>query len=590
MGTMNKLKPPMLLATMLILIGWGVPTTQASPLADGLVGYWPFDDAADPTADLVNGNHGNVEGDGATFGGGNVAPIPGNADAIQFDGAGTATHPDYVEVADDDELSATSDAWTISVWINPATVLPLSSGAFKMVAGKYDGLGGNEYAITLLGNKVRFSASTSGAAYVSSTTATSLVPHTWYHVVGVYDGANLQIYLDGAADGTPTALTGTLANTTHTLTIGAAHIIPPGFPGPYFGDFFDGVIDELRLYDRALSEEEIAALHDYGNFTLSLAPKSDSNPIHDSHSVTATLDPALALIPVLFKVDGANPQPDETLMTDGDGDAVSTSYTGDNPGQDDIDACIDLDDDGDCEPASPDFEPFDDAVKHWVDPSGGGGGGGGGGGMVDLCPDDPAKTAPGACGCGTPDDDLDADGIADCLDNCPDTPNEDQLDADADTIGDACDNCPLLQNTLQEDGDADDAGDACDNCPYTSNADQLNADNDSFGNACDNCPNVENQDQSDVDADTVGDACDNCPDTPNEDQLDSDADTIGDACDATPAPEPAPEEPTPDVVAPTPSEPSNPPPPGLCAGGIVEAALMSMLGLLLAQGVRRRRA
>ena len=41
----------------------------------------------------------------------------------------------------------------------------------------------------------------------------------------------------------------------------------------------------------------------------------------------------------------------------------------------------------------------------------------------DGCPFDANKTAPGACGCGTPDADTDGDGILDCFDNCPDVPN-----------------------------------------------------------------------------------------------------------------------------------------------------------------------
>lgn len=40
--------------------------------------------------------------------------------------------------------------------------------------------------------------------------------------------------------------------------------------------------------------------------------------------------------------------------------------------------------------------------------------------MVDNCPDDPAKTAPGVCGCGTPDDNLDGDAALDCVEACPD--------------------------------------------------------------------------------------------------------------------------------------------------------------------------
>ena len=56
----------------------------------------------------------------------------------------------------------------------------------------------------------------------------------------------------------------------------------------------------------------------------------------------------------------------------------------------------------------------------------------------DSCPNDPAKDQPGICGCGLPDVDTDRDGIMDCVDNCPDTPNPDQTDTDGDGIGDIC--------------------------------------------------------------------------------------------------------------------------------------------------------
>jgi hypothetical protein len=49
----------------------------------------------------------------------------------------------------------------------------------------------------------------------------------------------------------------------------------------------------------------------------------------------------------------------------------------------------------------------------------GAGGTGGAGCGADCCPEDPSKTAPGACGCGVPDTDTDSDGIADCIDPAP---------------------------------------------------------------------------------------------------------------------------------------------------------------------------
>ena len=48
------------------------------------------------------------------------------------------------------------------------------------------------------------------------------------------------------------------------------------------------------------------------------------------------------------------------------------------------------------------------------------------GGVVDSCPNDPLKTDPGICGCGTPDTDADADGTADCIDGCPADPAKTQ--------------------------------------------------------------------------------------------------------------------------------------------------------------------
>ena len=87
-----------------------------------------------------------------------------------------------------------------------------------------------------------------------------------------------------------------------------------------------------------------------------------------------------------------------------------------------------------------------------------GAGNGGPGGCLadcsgrDLCPNDPAKTAPGICGCERPDADTDGDGTADCLDLCPDHGTkvdpgtcgcgQDDVDTDGDGVLDCLDGCP----------------------------------------------------------------------------------------------------------------------------------------------------
>lgn len=78
---------------------------------------------------------------------------------------------------------------------------------------------------------------------------------------------------------------------------------------------------------------------------------------------------------------------------------------------------------------------------------------------VDNCPNDPNKTEPGICGCGVADTDTDNDGIADCIDTCPNDPDN---DADGDGVCGDVDNCPNIANADQADADNNGEGDACD--------------------------------------------------------------------------------------------------------------------------------
>lgn len=93
--------------------------------------------------------------------------------------------------------------------------------------------------------------------------------------------------------------------------------------------------------------------------------------------------------------------------------------------------------------------------------------------------------------------DTDGDGLADCIDNCPETPNPDQLDVDANGIGDACEVpeveeiCDGIDNNgdgfIDEgfgDIDADGVADCVDNCIYTYNPDQADFDGDGLGDVC----------------------------------------------------------------------------------------------------------
>ncbi len=90
----------------------------------------------------------------------------------------------------------------------------------------------------------------------------------------------------------------------------------------------------------------------------------------------------------------------------------------------------------------------------------------------DGCPADPLKTAPGVCGCGTPDTDSDSDGTPNCNDGCPNDASKvapgtcgcgvPDSNSDGDNVLDCRDNCPVVANADQTDVDGDGTGDACD--------------------------------------------------------------------------------------------------------------------------------
>jgi hypothetical protein len=76
----------------------------------------------------------------------------------------------------------------------------------------------------------------------------------WHHVVGTFDGADARVYVDGWPVGEPGHWVGELPHTTYDLTIGADRSNPS--PGEV-NKSFNGVMDDVMMFNRALSGDEI---------------------------------------------------------------------------------------------------------------------------------------------------------------------------------------------------------------------------------------------------------------------------------------------------------------------------------------------
>ncbi|HYK50479.1 MAG TPA: LamG domain-containing protein, partial [Terriglobales bacterium] len=75
----------------------------------------------------------------------------------------------------------------------------------------------------------------------------ALTTNTWTHFAGTYDGMTLRLYVNGTQVASR-AQTGPIAISTNALQIGGDSI---------YGQYFPGKIDEIRIYNRALSATEI---------------------------------------------------------------------------------------------------------------------------------------------------------------------------------------------------------------------------------------------------------------------------------------------------------------------------------------------
>ncbi len=179
---------------------------------------------------------------------------------------------------------------------------------------------------------------------------------------------------------------------------------------------------------------------------------------------------------------------------------------------------------------------------------------------LDACPNDPLKTAPGQCGCGTADTDSDGDGTADCNDLCPTDASKiapgvcgcgvPDVDTDGDGVldcQDACPNDPLKTAPGQcgcgiadTDSDGDGTADCNDLCPFDPakiapgqcgcGVADFDLDGDGIADCVDNCPSIANPDQADCNHNGIGDVCD----LASHHSLDVDSDSVPDECEAGP--------------------------------------------------------
>jgi hypothetical protein len=222
------------------------PPAKVDPGTDGLMLHLPLDTAsrgATPDSS-VNGLNGTVVGDPAFVEGVDIM-------AMEFDGV-----DDRVEIADNPAFDAMSEKFTISAWIKLSADgttdrRPIMS---KELEPDPDGRGW-EFKVNEGQLAMQLYSPVEGEGKLTITGTTVLDADQWYHVVGIYQADGLeQFYINGQLDYEQELVTALQSNDSP-ANIGAYIWSATGYQ-----KYFAGLIDDVRIYNRVLSAQEILFL------------------------------------------------------------------------------------------------------------------------------------------------------------------------------------------------------------------------------------------------------------------------------------------------------------------------------------------
>lgn len=216
-------------------------------LQKGLVGHWKLsEESFNPTTNRFTEsalqNHGI--GNGTQLGGSPTFQADHMGQLLQaspFNGT-----DDYIDCGNDSSLELVN--FTISAWIKKDAVISLYN---FIVRHMNTGSGTSGYGLLISNNNIELWLGSSASFFGRIIVLNQVVENNWHHIVGTWDGTTAKIYNNNVEVKSEIPV-GTINDWTGNLVMGS------DYDATFF---FDGTIDEVRLYNRALSADEITLLY-----------------------------------------------------------------------------------------------------------------------------------------------------------------------------------------------------------------------------------------------------------------------------------------------------------------------------------------
>ena len=232
-----------------IISGFAFITTfTPMDVVNGLMGRWNLDGNATDTAALDGFiDNGTLVGSPTYTTGTNV---------MVGTGALSLTGSQYVSMPTSADLAITG-ALSLSAWIKPAAYPPAGNGAG--IIGKWiNAASQRSHVLQLISTgKIGLNVSSDGTANAGYMTTQTVPLNAWSHVVGVYTpSSTIQIYINGVLSGTlSSGIPASIYNSTNSVSIGSFYSLGASTYS------LNGIIDDVRIYNRALSAAEISAIY-----------------------------------------------------------------------------------------------------------------------------------------------------------------------------------------------------------------------------------------------------------------------------------------------------------------------------------------
>ena len=202
----------------------------AAASSSGLVAAYAFDEGTGTTVTDSSGN-----GNNGTVANGTWSTTGKYGDALKFNGTSTrVTIPNSASL----QLST---GMTLEAWVDPSTV----NGSWRDVVYK----GNDNYYLEATSTNASFpdGGLIAGGSYADAFGTAKLTANAWAFLTETYDGSTLRLYMNGTQVAS-TAHTGAISTSTNALQIGGDSI---------YGQYFVGLIDNVRVYNVALTAAQI---------------------------------------------------------------------------------------------------------------------------------------------------------------------------------------------------------------------------------------------------------------------------------------------------------------------------------------------